>query len=150
MMNETTLEKNLAETGIHVSTTVGWSMYPMLRNRRDRIVLTAIGDKVLKKYDLPLYRLPNGKFVLHRILKVCDGYYVIRGDNTYRLERVPFSWVQGYVTEFYRGKKHYSVDSRAYRFYISFWRFLYPIRYVVVGAKRLAGRVYRKLFKKKK
>ncbi len=148
-MNMTDLETNLAETGMHVSTTAGYSMYPMLRNRRDRIVLNAIGDKTLKKYDLPLYKLPSGKYVLHRILKVCDGYYIIRGDNTYVLEKVPFDWVLGYVTEFYRGNRHVLSASKGYRLYIVIWRWIYPIRYVFVHAKRFAARVYRKLFKRK-
>ena len=80
------IERQLAEQGFYVSTTVGCSMRPMLRNRRDRVIVLPIGDERLKKYDLPLYRRPDGKYILHRIIGVRDGEYVIRGDNTYAKE----------------------------------------------------------------
>ena len=54
------IERQLAEQGFYVSTTVGCSMRPMLRNRRDRVIVLPIGDERLKKYDLPLYRRPDG------------------------------------------------------------------------------------------
>ena len=92
------IERQLAEQGFYVSTTVGCSMRPMLRNRRDRVIVLPIGDERLKKYDLPLYRRPDGKYILHRIIGVRDGEYVIRGDNTYAKEYVPDAWVLGYVT----------------------------------------------------
>ena len=39
-MNEKShIEDVLAENGVFVSTTVGMSMYPMLRNRRDTIII---------------------------------------------------------------------------------------------------------------
>lgn len=111
------IERQLAEQGFYVSTTVGCSMRPMLRNRRDRVIVLPIGDERLKKYDLPLYRRPDGKYILHRIIGVRDGEYVIRGDNTYAKEYVPDAWVLGYVTEFYRGKRHVLSSARSYRFY---------------------------------
>ena len=48
----------------------GISMLPMLRQEIDSVVLSAIPDR-LEKYDLPLYRRDDGKYVLHRIL--CIG-----------------------------------------------------------------------------
>ncbi len=143
------IEQQLAEQGVYVSTTVGWSMFPMLRNRKDRIVILPIGDQRLKKYDLPLYRRPDGKYVLHRILKVKENHYVIRGDNTYRLEHVPDEWILGYVSEFYRNGKHVDSNSRAYRAYVTFWRIIYPFRYVAYHALLLAIKLHRKIFPKK-
>ena len=43
------IERRLAEQGFYVSTTVGCSMRPMLRNRRDRVIVLPIGDERLKK-----------------------------------------------------------------------------------------------------
>lgn len=148
-MNET-IEKQLAEVGFYVSTTVGVSMRPMLRNRRDRVILRRVNEgEVLAKYDLPLYRRPDGKYVLHRIIGVGDGYYVIRGDNTYQKEKVPFSWVLGVVTEFYRGERHVLADDRTYRTYAAVWQGIYPVRYPFYLAWRVAGGVKRRLFPKK-
>lgn len=135
------IEYQLKEQGVYVSTTVGMSMWPMLRNRRDRIVVLPVGEEKLKKHDLPLYRRPDGKYILHRILDVREDHYVIRGDNTYQREYVPHEWVIGYVSEFYRKGKHVSSNSRAYHFYIVAWRLIYPARWCF----HLAMRVLRKL-----
>lgn len=143
------IEKQLSEQGVYVSTTVGWSMFPMLRNRKDRIVVLPVGDQRLKKYDLPLYRRPDGKYILHRIIGVKEDHYIIRGDNTYCKEHVPDAWILGYVSEFYRNGKHVSSDSKAYRAYVVFWRIIYPFRFVGYHALRVAIRLYRKIFPKK-
>ena len=142
------IEESLRENGMHVSTTSGYSMMPMLKDRRDRIVLCSVGDQPLHRYDLPLYKRPDGKYVLHRIIKVCDGYYIIRGDNTYVNEKIPFEWVIGYVTEFYRKGRHISTDSRVYRYYAAFWHFIYPVRLLKRKIRLLLGRIWRKIKRK--
>lgn len=143
------IERQIAEQGFYVSTTVGCSMRPMLRNRRDRVIVLPIGDERLKKYDLPLYRRPDGKYILHRIIGVRDGEYVIRGDNTYAKEYVPDAWVLGYVTEFYRGKRHVLSSARSYRFYARVWNLIYPVRCVFHAGRSFAARVWHKLKPKK-
>ena len=145
-MNEN-IEKILAEDGFYVSTTVGMSMSPMLRNRKDRVVIRPVGEKTLKKYDLPLYRRPDGKYVLHRIIGVKDGYYIARGDNTYQKEKVPFEWVLGYVDEFYRGKKHCSASQKRYRAYARFWNGIYPLRFLAMKCRSGLSKVKHALLK---
>lgn len=143
------IERQLAEEGFYVSTTVGVSMRPMLRNRHDRVIIRPVGKERLQKYDLPLYRRPDGKYVLHRVIGVEDGYYVIRGDNTYAKEKVPDAWIIGVMTEFYRGDRHVMADDRGYRRYAAFWQGIYPLRKPLYAARLLAGRVKRKLFPKR-
>lgn len=140
------IEEVLARDGYYVRTTVGVSMRPMLRNRRDRVIIRPVGEERLKRWDLPLYRRPDGKCVLHRIIDVKDGYYVIRGDNTYAKERVPDEWVIGVMSEFYRGKRHVTATQRSYRFYAAAWQTLYPIRYPFHLCRVLAAKVKHKLF----
>ena len=141
------IEEQLKSQGVYVSTTVGWSMWPMLRNRRDRIVVLPVGEEGLKRYDLPLYRRPDGKYILHRILAVKEDHYVIRGDNTYTKEYIPKEWILGYVSEFYRADRHVLSTSRGYRFYAAFWNVIYPVRwclraaqYALAGIKRVLKR----------
>lgn len=141
------IEDQLIEQGYHVSTTVGVSMYPMLRDRRDRIVVVPVGEKTLEKYDLPLYKLPDGKYVLHRIIGVKDDHYIIRGDNTYVKEYVPKDWILGYVSEFYRKDRHVLASSRLYRTYAALWNLIYPVRFGYVKARSLLRRLLRKLKK---
>ena len=78
--------------GFVVRPVVGMSMLPLLNQETDTVRLIAV-NRPLVKYDIPLYVRPSGEYVLHRIIKVCDGYYIIRGDNTDYTEIVPFDWV---------------------------------------------------------
>ncbi len=142
MKEQHNIEEHLQSEGYYVSTTVGMSMHPMLRNRRDRVIILPVGSERLKKYDLPLYRRPDGKYILHRIIGVRDGEYIIRGDNTYVKEHVPDAWILGYVSEFYRKGKHISADARSYRRYAAFWNFIYPIRWVVYACRRVASKCW--------
>lgn len=58
----------------------GTSMLPLIRPGIDSVLIKKAPDK-LKKYDLPLYRRNNGSFVLHRVVKVRNDVYDMRGDN---------------------------------------------------------------------
>ena len=141
------IEEQLEQNGVYVSTTVGFSMKPMLRSRRDRVVLLPVKDKVLKKWDVPIYHRPDGKYILHRIIAVRDDHYVIRGDNTYAKEYVPKEWVLGYVSEFYRGKRHVSAENRAYRLYAALWHGIYFLRLPFYKMRRLASWVKHRIFR---
>ena len=79
MSNIRKIEDVLKEDRIFVSTTVGVSMYPMLRSRRDTIIIEPYEGR-LKKYDIPLYKR-GSRYVLHRIVDVLPDSYVICGDN---------------------------------------------------------------------
>jgi len=112
----------------------GVSMRPMLRQNLDFVDLTR-PPKRLKKYDLPMYTGPSGKYIMHRVISVKDGYYICRGDNTYRPERVLPDQIVGFVCAFHRGKRHISVDAVGYRLYCRFWCAVYPLRKLVRRAK---------------
>ena len=100
----------------------GISMLPMLRQGIDSVVLSPLPEK-LKKYDLPLYQRPNGKYILHRIVDVGDTYTCL-GDNQYTKEYgVEHQWMIGVVTAFYRGEKYHSVNELGYQLYCRFWYF---------------------------
>ena len=139
------IEAQLREQGFYVSTTVGWSMFPMLRNRRDRVVVLPVGQERLRKYDLPLYRRPDGKYILHRIIGVREGEYIIRGDNTYVKEHVPDGWILGYVSEFYRGERHVTASGRGYRCYAALWNRIYPLRWLFFQGRRTVAWVWRRM-----
>ena len=56
------IEDVLETQGMYVSTTVGVSMYPMLRDRRDTVVISPCKG-ILQKYDVPLYRRGHNYFL---------------------------------------------------------------------------------------
>lgn len=78
-------------------------MEPMLRQNRDLVVIQ-VPSLRLKRLDDALYKREE-KYVLHRVIKVKDGYYLIRGDNSYVIEKVPYEAVIGVLAFFKRKGK---------------------------------------------
>ena len=104
-------------------TVVGISMQPMLYNKRDTVTLIK-PEFPLKKYDLPLYRLDDGRFILHRVVKVNKDFtYDCRGDNCWETEKsVRSDQIIGVVKSFTRKNKTYETDSSVgYFLYVRFW-----------------------------
>ncbi len=143
----TTLKEEL-ESGRSVTFfTVGCSMQPLLYERQTHVMLSPIKDGV-KKYDIVLYIRADGTHVLHRCVKVMDGYCLMRGDNTYYLERVENDQMIGVVTHIYRkGKMIDAKKSKTYRFYSVFWNATYHIRHFTIRAGQKIKRWIRKLKK---
>jgi len=105
----------------------GVSMLPMLRQGIDSVVLSPV-PKQLRKFDLPLYQLDNGKYILHRVIRVEDTYTCM-GDNLFTPEKgIRHDQVIALVTGFYRGERFHSVNEPAYRIYCRFWHFSRPLR----------------------
>lgn len=136
-------EEYLAEEGKLVYKTRGVSMEPMLRQDRDLVVIK-VPDGRLKRYDVAFYRRREA-YVLHRVIRVTEDGYRIRGDNTYNIEIVPENDIIGVLTGFCRKGKEYTTDNRAYRRYVRFWCAIYPIRALWVRCRRLGGKILRKL-----
>ena len=139
-----TFEDILARDGKLVYKTRGVSMEPMLRQNRDLVVIRVPSSR-LKKYDVALYKRGEN-YVLHRVVGVEDGHYLIRGDNTYALEIVPDSAVIGVLDGFQRKGRQISADDRGYQTYVRFWDAVYPLcrwgfrcRRLAVGAARKLG-----------
>ena len=136
------IEDILKKNGFFACTTVGVSMYPMLRNRRDSIIVVPVEGR-LKKYDVPLYRRGND-YVLHRIIHVKDNGYVIRGDNCFGDEFVLDDQIIGVLDSFYRGKRLIKTDHLCYIIYYRFWCLIYPIRSCLMKIRWCLGRMIRK------
>ena len=137
----------LADEGMLVTTTMGVSMRPMLREGRDVIVVRPLprGER-LRVGDVPLYRVGD-RYVLHRVIGVHDGWYAIRGDNCVTVERVTDEQVLGRLEEWYRGERHGTTADPLYRCYWRLWVALWPVRRVARRVCALAGRVKRLLMR---
>ena len=132
------IEDVLRTEGVYVSTTVGVSMWPMLRNRRDTIVVRPAAGR-LNRYDVALYRA-HGNYVLHRVVRVLPEGYIIIGDNCITEEHVEDSQVLGVLSEFYRGDKHVGMAGLPYRAYVWLWVTTAPARHFAKRAKGWLGR----------
>lgn len=149
MISSTTIIEELESHGYCASTTRGTSMEPLFRTGRDMVVIKK-REGECKKYDVVLYRYPSGKYVLHRIIRVRENEYIIRGDNTFILEHIPKDRVLGVLERFNRKGKSHTVDERGFKIYSRLWNFIYPVRFVLNLARRAAGKLYRLIFKRKK
>lgn len=120
----------------------GVSMLPMLRQGIDTVVLSPLPEK-LKKYDIPLYQRDNGKYVLHRIVKVGPTYTCI-GDNQFQKETgLRRDQMIAVVTSFSRGERSISVSNFMYRLYCRFWHYSRPVRHFL----RRVNNKLRRMFK---
>ena len=98
----------------------GFSMYPLVTNWRDSVVLTKT-DKI-KKGDVPLICRPDGSYVLHRVVKIKEGKLGLRGDYEQKIEYpVSAEGVVAVASGFYRNEKLISCNSFGYKVYKAFW-----------------------------
>ena len=146
--NRMTIEQVLEQTGVYVGPTVGVSMLPMLKNRRDSIIVAKKTER-LKPLDVALYKRGDD-YVLHRVLKPVDGAYIIRGDNCYSDEYILEEQVIGVLTEFYRKDVHYTCTDEKYLRYAMRRVKNYPIRRVFFKIKAKAYAIARRILKGKK
>ena len=145
-----TLERELSENGIYASVTSGTSMQPLFRTHRDVVVIARPCGEI-KRYDVVLYKAADtGKYILHRVLRVREHFYVVRGDNTYIQECVPKSEILGVLISFTRKGKSRTVKSAGYILYSRIWCFIYPFRLAYAFLRRrifsVLSFVKRKLF----
>ncbi len=140
-MNKSTFEEELEKHGKLIYTNVGDSMMPLLRERRDLLIIERPTGR-LKKYDVPLYKRDSGQYVLHRIIKVREADYVICGDNRCSREYgITDRHIIGVLTGFVRDGKTYSVNDPGYRMYVRVWCGLFYPRMVVLKVKSLLRRM---------
>jgi len=127
---------NLVVTGV--------SMKPMLTEGRDTVILMPItADPVAG--DIVLYRRDNGKFVLHRIIRVTPEGYLISGDNQYELEEVSRQQMLAVVSAFVRKGRSHTLREPGYRLYRWAWVKLFWLRKPYIKLRRKLGRIYHKL-----
>lgn len=141
------IEAILEKEGFFACTTSGVSMFPMLRNRRDTVIIHPVSEH-LKKYDVLLYRRGDD-YVLHRVVKVLEDGYLIRGDNCLNNEFVLDNQIIGILVSFYRGERLVKIDDIRYVSYYKFWCFIYPLRAVLMKLRFKIGQIVRRIRKNK-
>ena len=134
------IEDALLEKGVYIGPTVGVSMLPMLKNRRDTIVVRPKTEK-LKRLDVALYKRGDA-YILHRVLAPTETGYIIRGDNCYSDENVPEEAVIGVLTEFFRKGKHIFCTDKKYVAYANKRLKTYKTRRFFVLIKLKCKRIF--------
>lgn len=120
----------------------GVSMYPLLYNRRDTVVLER-ADSV-KKYDIVLHERQDGKYILHRIIKKKGDVLTIAGDFEIQKEYpVSTSQVIARVVGFVRKGKYHDVNEPFFKAYAVIWVAIFPFRLTAVRVLRFLRRFFR-------
>ena len=131
----------LEEVGYYVSTPLGKSMRPMLRDGKDNILVEKPTGR-LKKFDVALYTRADGTSVLHRVVKVREKDYAIRGDNCdYTEYGVTDEDLIGVMTGFWRGERFVPADNRRYRLYVRLNYAAYPLRWLRIRTGKLLRKI---------
>ena len=139
------ISESIRDGGQFVFYPSGISMLPTIKEKEDCVVLAEAEN--LQKYDMILYLRDNGHYVLHRIMSIKNGQYTLCGDNQYRYEYgIRHDQIIAMAVEI--RKKNGSIislsDIRAYKptLFIS-------LRRASKCFRLFAGRIYRKIFKRK-
>ena len=107
----------------------GNSMFPLIRNERDVVVLSPCVKEELQVMDVVLFRY-RGNHVLHRILRREGSTLHLQGDGSYvAKEQCEIGDVVGKVIQIVRPSgKIVSVDGWSWRFTSKVWQCLGNVR----------------------
>lgn len=124
----------------------GSSMFPLLTEGRDSVLICSLDDTTPKRGDILLYQRSNGLLVLHRVYRTRqDGFYFV-GDNQTEIEGpLERSQLLAKVTHIRRKGQLFSIKHPIYLLISRAWLFLRPIRPYI---SRPVGTVWRAVHKK--
>lgn len=131
--------RELIEEGHQVSLLIsGSSMSPFLIHHRDTIYFKK-PDRELRVGDMVFYRRGNGKYVMHRILRIRpEGFYMI-GDAQWEIEGpLQREQIFGLITAVERKGKLIQPGDFWWEFFAKVWLRIIPLR-------RLIQRIYQVL-----
>ena len=118
----------------------GFSMRPMMRSDKDKVMLTAHTDADIKIGAVMLFRHKD-HHIMHRIAGIEGNKITFAGDGNYRIyERASREDIVAVVTSIIRPSgRIISLDSRRWRLYSSIWLTLPRIvrRYILGIANKL-------------
>ena len=143
-MSKSTFEEEIKRTGKLIYTNIGDSMMPLIREKRELLIIEKVNGR-LKKYDIPLYKRDTGQYVLHRILKVRKNDYVICGDNRWHKEYgITDQHIIGILTGIVRDGRRISTKDKKYLLYVHIWCDFFYIRASILRIKSFLRRRLKK------
>ena len=140
MSEITSFEAELLKNGVIIHTNKGTSMLPLLREGRDVMIIKRPEGR-LHRYDVALYKRPDGTYILHRVLKTTPDGYVMCGDHcTEREYGITDNEVIGVLSGVIRDGKSISTDNFGYRLYSHLWCDFFYIRVLILSIKLFFAR----------
>ena len=127
-MESVAYEELLRKEGKIITHVVGYSMFPLLRNRESIVIVESVDHVPPRQGDVVLYKYGT-TYLLHRILQIKPDEYLIRGDNTWVIEHVPKDTLLATMTGFYRRAEGHLItrNNLFYRLYQLMLPFIRPV-----------------------
>lgn len=82
----------------------GVSMLPFIRGGRDAVTVEKYEGHI-KKYDIVFFRRKDGRYIMHRVIKIEDESIKVCGDNQYWKETITEDMIFAVVTKTCRKMK---------------------------------------------
>lgn len=146
-------EDIIAQQGHLVYTNTGVSMMPLLRPRRDLLVIKPKPEGRLHRLDIPIFKRTNGEYVVHRVLKVRKDDYGMCGDNQTFIEYgITDEQIIGILDAVIRDGKtiplretpEYPSVSWKYKLYMHLWCDLFYLRAFILRVIFKLNRIFHK------
>ena len=110
------VKENLAVTGQARVRVTGISMMPLLRHLKDSVILRP--PERIRPGDIVLFDRRNGRYALHRVIRVREGRFLMAGDNQWFVEPgLPCAQVVGVVSAILRGDRQIRCDTLPMKIY---------------------------------
>lgn len=132
----------LLEAGSSVKLKVmGDSMHPFLRHMIDSVLLEMPKELFLKKGDIVMIKRDNGKYAMHRIIKVKTDCFYMVGDAQQGLEGPLYkNQVVAVIKSIYRKEKEISCNNFFYKLLSMIWMLVLPFRYFILKSYKFLRR----------
>ena len=134
------VEKMLSNGQSVMLKATGNSMLPFIVGGRDSVLIQQTsGINPLQVRQIVLAHLPDSRYVLHRIVRICETEVILMGDGNFReTESCRLSDIMGVVTKISRNGCYVDCNARAERYKAEIWGRLLPIRrYLLYIYKRI-------------
>lgn len=138
------IEASISENGVFPLVVTGTSMTPTLYSNRDVVHLVSTTCKFPEKYDIVLFKRPDGAVILHRIIKkLPDNKFLINGDSQTWTEEINFSQIIAVTKSYIKNNKKISCDTISYKIKSAIWcktrrfrPFLFKLSSILKSKKR--------------
>ena len=129
----------------------GGSMFPLIRARRDQVMLVSVDPEEIRAGDIVLFpgHYRGGDYCLHRVYRLDGDRVQTFGDGNLSPDGwIPRTRILGRVSQIRRGKRTIDCDDPKWRRRANAWRAMRKARRVLLLPHRFADRIERLINKK--
>ena len=137
------VRKDLAQNGQAYVRVTGTSMTPLLHHVRDGVVL--VPPKRIRSGDIVLFSRENGRYALHRVIRIKGDRFTMAGDHQWHIETgLPAKQIVGVAAMLHRRGKFISCKKFSIKIYSACVTLLTFPRIYIRRAMRFMIRPFRK------